>query len=338
MFVKKTAFTLVELLVVIAIIGILVALLLPAIQAARAAAWRSSCQNNIRQLGLAVHNFTDSKKSLPSSIRPPGLTPLPRIAGFTLLLPYFEEGTKADLYDQKLNWFDNTVNSKGAKNKDIVNTRISILQCPSAPDPERLDGVPEISPWEPVVGAPSDYAPTIFVDRRLKDAGLVDVAATGTVMPPPKSSSGLGLLAYNVVTRLADITDGLSKTIMYAESAGRPQIYRGGRPVENFPTARVNGGGWCRPASDMSIDGSSGDGVTDVGPCAINCTNGHDIGGTFPHPYYNSVGTSEPYSFHPGGANFCMGDGAVKWISDSVDIREFARFVTRNGAELTTTE
>lgn len=333
---KHNAFTLVELLVVIAIIGILVALLLPAIQAARAAAWRSSCQNNIRQLGLAVHNYTDTRKTLPSSIRPPGLTPLPRIAGFTLMLPYFEEGVKYDLYDQKLNWSDNTVNSKGAKNKEIVNTRISILQCPSVPDPERLDGVPEINPWVADVGAPSDYSPTIFVDRRLKDANLVDEGATGTVMPPAKGSPGLGLLAYNVVTRLPDITDGLSKTIMYAESGGRPYLYRRGKLAETFPTVRVNGGGWCRPASDMSIDGSSGDGVSDVGPCAINCTNGHDIGATFPHPYYNSVGTSEPYSFHPGGANFAMGDGAVKWINDSVDIREFARYVTRNGAELTT--
>jgi prepilin-type processing-associated H-X9-DG protein len=122
---------------------------------------------------------------------------------------------------------------------------------------------------------------------------------------------------------------------MYAESAGRPYLFRRGRLIGPFPDLRVNGGGWCRPASDMSIDGSSGDGTTDVGPCAINCTNGHDVGGSpVPHPYYVSIGTSEPYSFHPGGANFCMGDGSVRWLNDSIDIREFARLVTRNGAEL----
>jgi prepilin-type processing-associated H-X9-DG protein len=335
MFTQRKASTLVELLVVIAIIGILVGLLMPAVQAARAAAWRTSCQNNIRQLALAVHNYTDAKKTLPSSIRPPGLTPLPRIAGFTLLLPFFEEDTKYDMYDQTKNWFDNTVNSKNAKNKDVVNSHISILQCPSVPEPDRLDGVPENSPWLPEVGAPTDYSPTIFVDRRLQDAGLVDVAATGTVMPPAKGSPGLGILAYNIVTRLPDITDGLSKTVMYAESGGRPYLYRRRLLVAPFPQVRVNGGGWCRPASDMSIDGSSADGTKDVGTCAINCTNGHDIGGTFPHPYYNSVGTSEPFSFHPGGANFCMGDGAVRWINDNIDIREFARLVTRNGGELT---
>ena len=88
---KRKAFTLVELLVVIAIIGILVALLLPAIQAGREAARRGSCQNNIRQLGLVVNNYVDAKKYFPSSIRPAGSTTLPRIAGITLMLPYFEE-------------------------------------------------------------------------------------------------------------------------------------------------------------------------------------------------------------------------------------------------------
>jgi prepilin-type N-terminal cleavage/methylation domain-containing protein/prepilin-type processing-associated H-X9-DG protein len=327
---KRSGFTLVELLVVIAIIGILVALLLPAIQAARAAAWRSSCQNNIRQLGIATLNYENNKKVLPSSVRPPGLTTLPRIAALTFLLPYFEETSKSDLYDTSKDWFD-------PLNKRATDQRISVLQCPSALEPERLDGRPENSPWVQDTGAATDYSPTIFVDQRLKAAGLVDEAATGS-MPPAAASPGLGMLAYNVTCKLKHVTDGLSKTVMFAESAGRPYLYRRGGRIEPFPEKRVNGGGWCRPASDMSIDGSSGDGTTDVGPCAVNCTNGIEIGGTFPHPYYVSVGTSEPYSFHSGGANFCMGDGSVRWLNADIHIREFARLVTRNGNELTTTD
>jgi len=342
----QKGFTLVELLVVIAIIGILVALLLPAIQAAREAARRSACQNNIRQLGIAMLNFVDTKKTFPSSVRPPGLTSLPRVAAITQMLPFFEEGSKFDKYDQAKNWSDKTTNSKGVTNQSIVNLRIETLQCPSVPEPQRLDGVPEISPWTPDTGAPSDYAPTIFVDKRLRPNpetpnspnNLVDEAAPpGSPMPPEAGSPGLGLLAYNAPAKIRQISDGLSKTIAFAESGGRPYLYRGGRLIEPFPERRVNGGGWCRPASDMSIDGLSGDGSTDVGTCALNCANGVEQGNTIPHPYYVSIGTSEPYAFHPGGINTCMGDGSVQWINSDINIRDFARMITRSGAEINPT-
>jgi prepilin-type processing-associated H-X9-DG protein len=163
---------------------------------------------------------------------------------------------------------------------------------------------------------------------------LVDEAAVGVL--PAAGSTGLGMLSYNIVGKLKDVTDGLSHTIMYAESAGRPFVYRKGQLVSDDPTLhRLNGGGWCRPASDMSIDGASDDGTTDVGPCAINCTNGSDVANSLvPHPYYISIGTSEPFSFHPGGANFAMGDGSARWINDDIDIREFAKLVTRGDGEL----
>lgn len=133
-----------------------------------------------------------------------------------------------------------------------------------------------------------------------------------------------------------DVKDGLTTTIMLAESAGRPALFRGGKQVGNLPQHIVAGGGWMRPASDFSIDGSSYDGTTLPGPCPMNCTNGDDEGGPArePYPYYVTQGTGEAYSFHPGGANFVFGDGAVHFIHESISIRDLGRLVTRDQQEV----
>ena len=140
----------------------------------------------------------------------------------------------------------------------------------------------------------------------------------------------------NVTASFKSVTDGLSNTILFAESAGRPFVYRSGRSVSSdLTTAQLNSGGWARPASDLSIDGTTTDGTTDVGPCAVNCTNGIDIVESgYPHPYYNTFGTGESYAFHAGIANHAFGDGSVRTINEDIEIRQYAQLVTRAGAEV----
>jgi len=312
--VTRIGFTLVELLVVIAIIGVLVSLLLPAVQFARESARRTQCSNNLRQMAIAAHTFHDTNRKLPSSVRPAGLTPLPRIAGHTFLLPFLEQEPMFNKYDKAVNWNDPI-------NRPIVQTRISTFICPSTPEPNRLDGLPEANPWTADIAAITDYSPTIAVDQRLENTGLVEKA-------------GPGILIKNGEPRLADVTDGLSNTILYAESAGRPYLYRLREKIGNLPNRRVNGGGWCRPASDFSVDGSGFDGTGFPGPCPLNCTNGQNVGqAAFPHPYYGSEGTGEAYAFHPGGAQFALGDASVRFLSQTMTIRTFAALVTRAGNE-----
>ena len=372
----RRGFTLVELLVVIAIIGTLVGLLLPAVQSAREAARRSTCTNNLKQCGLMIHNFANAnREKLPNSTRPPSGT-TGRLSWVTRSVAYIEEPLVAANWNSgaSANWTDTTpATGFTYANGALARTRIKTFECPSDTT-STLDGDPDSSSGgfgstnrtvnaagtslnenSGLFCATTDYSPTTFVDTRL--AGLVDVAApvdqatmssTGASSASSSGSNGkhasLGLLSkdYDGKTSvfLRSASDGLSKTIALAESAGRPHKIVRGRIVGSdvgSSSNRVNGGGWCRPASDFAFKGQMSDGSA-VGSGnaqqAINATNGESVDtATFGGSTYGKEGTGDVYSFHPGVANVVMGDGSVRSIADSVSIRVFAALVTRAGAE-----
>jgi prepilin-type N-terminal cleavage/methylation domain-containing protein/prepilin-type processing-associated H-X9-DG protein len=307
---RRRGFTLIELLVVIAIIAVLVGLLLPAVQKVREAAARTQCQNNLKQLGLAVQNYYSSFNAYSTSIRPGGVTISPRVSWSIGVLPFIEQGNVKNKYDLTSNW-------DSATNLPLTSQPLKIYQCPSTPNPTRLDGDPQTNVWNLV--AVTDYAASTGVA-----AYATNVNTTGAVLP--------GILQKNTTVRIADVVDGLSNTFLIVESAGRPQIYQGGVAFGSVPTNKVNGGGWARPASDFSFQSSTPDGKTFPGTCAANCTNGFD------YPTYNmspfgTEGTSEAYAFHSGVINVLFGDGSVHSISAAVSVNVFAALVTRAGGE-----
>jgi prepilin-type N-terminal cleavage/methylation domain-containing protein/prepilin-type processing-associated H-X9-DG protein len=314
---RRRGFTLIELLVVIAIIAILIGLLLPAVQKVREAAARMACQNNLHQLGLAFHNYHDPNQGLPGNVRPDALSTV-RVRWLTHLLPYLEQDNLFKTVNPGLNWHQ-------PANLSVFSTRLKVLECPSAPNGQVLDGAPDTTPaWTPIV-ANGDYAGFYGVDPQLVTLGLVDA---------PSGRVDNGALSKTTKLNFASFTDGLSNTLHLTESAGRPNLYRNGKFIQSASGVdRVNGGGWCRPASDLNVlRGASADGTIIPGPRAINATNG-ELLGTYPHPFYNVDGTGQIYGFHSGGVNALFGDGSVRFLSQTTNIRVVAALVTRNGGE-----
>jgi prepilin-type N-terminal cleavage/methylation domain-containing protein/prepilin-type processing-associated H-X9-DG protein len=302
---SRTAFTLIELLVVIAIIAILIGLLLPAVQKVREAAARAQCSNNLKQLGLAYHNYANNNRS---SFPPGGDNNQATAVGWGVyLLPYIEQQPLYSQYNFSFAFF--TVNAAaGVNNQAISNTSIPIMNCPSAPirQPYTFSFGP-IS-WQ---ASASDYTPLGSVNTSLLKLLGVTVSDTS------------GALKIGSKTPIAYITDGTSNTMLLGEIAGRNELWQNGRDTGKTLNFQSGGlGGWADASSaNSSLYGSSADGTVKVGTTVINGSNDYDL-----------------YSFHANGANLLFCDGSVRFITTSADPAVVCAMVTKNGGEVHASE
>jgi prepilin-type N-terminal cleavage/methylation domain-containing protein len=283
---RRIGFTLIELLVVIAIIAILIGLLLPAVQKVREAA-RASCSNNLKQIGLGLQNYHDANQGLPSNIRP-STTSTVRVRWATFLLPHIEQDNLFKNINQTVNW-------SATINTPFTGQRVKTYECPSASNGQIIDGAPPPETWANIV-ANGDYSGIYGVSPELETLGLI---APGT------SKADNGALSKTVKLRFADFSDGLSNTLHLTESACRPNVYRVGRLVTTANgNNHMNGGGWCRPASELNVlRGALADGTTFPGPNAINGETLAIYNVPTGHPFYGVNGTGHIYGLHSGGVN-----------------------------------
>jgi prepilin-type N-terminal cleavage/methylation domain-containing protein/prepilin-type processing-associated H-X9-DG protein len=321
--VRRSAFTLIELLVVIAIIAILIGLLLPAVQKVRDAAARMSCQNNLKQIALAVHNYESGNLHLPYSKR----TTLPQRSWAPDLLPYLEQANVvSDVnYNLNENWW-RTIGQVAPNvgvtipNGTTAQTHLKVFQCPSAPQQNRLQSKKETAPEQDKVGACTDY----FVVEGVNAAINNEVP---NLYPTGADLKGM-LTAFPEKPTLPAVADGTSNTILIGECAGREDVWRG-RTMTPAQTntalpnvARARGGAWATNDNPYSFGGRvqwpSGTIPASV-PMKINASN--EWGFLL-------------YSFHDGGADVAMGDGSVRFVRESTSLPALAALATRAGGEV----
>jgi len=334
--VRKAGFTLVELLVVIAIIGILVGLLLPAVQAAREAARRMSCSNNMKQLGLAIHNHESTYRNIPAWGRiipaaqyptTPG-NPFNQRATFGVLfqlLPYMEQNNIYNLFDLRRSYLDpiNMPPPLGTLVPAAFAT-VPVFICPSTPQVPSdygpflaQQGFP-ISATTPYILPRTDYRPI----RSIRGTYNICVGLPNTTTHNAMFSVPNGNIELQSAVKFGDVTDGLSNTICFVEQAGMQKRFFRGRPLPG--NTLLDGGlglnsfyGDVNIAREMrGLSGALITNPTQPGCSAINVYN-----------------EDNPYSFHTGGVQVVRGDGSVSFLSDGVAAQVLIGFITRNAGE-----
>lgn len=323
----KKGFTLIELLVVIAIIAVLISMLLPAVQQAREAARRTQCKNNLHNVGLAIYNYESSHGRFPSSGEStftdgvPGMTNGVRkffpISMFVAILPGIGQDSLYNGYNPNQHYTAGWVSGAPTGNAYVGSTRISTYVCPSNST---------TAPFDSAGFATGDYMPIAYTDISLS-TGLRD-----------KTTDVAGMLKY--CRAIGEVKDGVSNVLMVFEDSSRPDntagaydnstIYLGAGPsgmvtgalfaTANSQPGTLGGnfgapGRWADPDSGSGVSGPA----NSVGNVINN--NKNPVGGPASCLWsQNNCGPNdEPFSTHPGGCHALVGDGAVKFLSESMD-------------------
>ncbi|WP_145347739.1 DUF1559 domain-containing protein [Rosistilla ulvae] len=306
---RSQGLTLVELLVVIAIIGILVGLLLPAVQAAREAARRMQCSNNLKQIGLAMHNYHDTHLRFPPGSIGTAFTSSStdldnKFGPLVHILPYIEQGP---LYDQ----VDFNVSFCAPVNHKIAATRIDAYLCPSyAGEESGKDQFYQYGGSNPSFDAViSNY----LAVGGYHPTGHQNFKSTTTL----GDSSRYGMFFANSKTRMADVIDGTSNTMMYAEF--RPTIMKD----IGWSTWKVNSR-WSPWVGGIYLEGSGSTRGTRYGPNQLTPYTGNQANDWTLLPFSSQ---------HPGGVQIVMADGSVRFAAETVDILTWRAISTKGGNE-----